>query len=187
MSTRCQFIIWEYNPDYDDYSRKLNFYHHHDGYPSYMEEDIKKVIDSVPDFKIETLKKAFLEYDDEYELERIDSEHGDIEYVWHLFVSDIKAELKYVDLRGADTEQALYAPHKCKNKFRKSWVKYLTPVENIEVELDNETYKKATEEAQKVNMTVDEYCSRLVNDAYKSGELEKILNRLLEKKHENNL
>ena len=57
MSTRCQFIIWEYNPDYDDYSRKLNFYHHHDGYPSYMEEDIKKVIDSVPDFKIETLKK----------------------------------------------------------------------------------------------------------------------------------
>ena len=125
MSTRCQFIVWEYDGKDSTYKRKLNFYHHHDGYPSYMEKDIKNVIESVSDLNIDTLKNAFPEYDAEYELEDLYTEHGDIEYVWHLYVNGMKAELKYVDLRYVNTEDALYEPEKCKKKFKNSWITFI--------------------------------------------------------------
>ena len=69
MSTRCQFFVWHFDPVMDDFEQQLNFYHHHDGYPSYMEEDIKKALLLAPDFNIDTLKNHFPEYDSEYELE----------------------------------------------------------------------------------------------------------------------
>jgi len=107
MSTRCQFFVWRFDPVMEDFEQQLNFYHHHDGYPSYMEEDIKKALLYVPDFNIDTLKKHFPEYDSEYELESLTTRHGDIEYVWHLYVSDKRAELRYVDLDCVNTDDAL--------------------------------------------------------------------------------
>lgn len=186
MSTRCQFFVWYFDPVMEDFEQQLNFYHHHDGYPRYMEEDIKKALLDVSDFNIDTLKRRFPEYDSEYELEPLTTRHGDIEYVWHLFVDDDSVELQYVDLDCVNTDDALYRPWKCGKKFKKSWIIYLNKqkqvVSHIQLEVDNDTFKKAEAAAKEINMSVDDYCSKVIMDAYKSGKLQKILDNLIEEK-----
>ena len=186
MSTRCQLIIWDYVPEMDDFERRLNFYHHSDGYPSYMEKDIKDVLKKATDFKIGTLEKLFQEYDSEYELEEIQCSHGDIEYVWHLFISDDKAELKYVKIgQKIDIDKALENPDT--EWFVDSWTVFHTDNgldELMQLEMDDELYNKMSELAQKFNMSVGEYCSKTLTEAYKSGMLQKFVDDYIEKHKE---
>ena len=182
MSTRCQLIIWDYVPETDDFKRRLNFYHH-DGYPSYMEKDIKEVLKKAPDFKISTLEKLFQEYDSEYELEDLRNSHGDIEYVWHLFISDDKAELKYVKIEPKmDIDKALEDPEA--EWLVDSWTVFHTDHgldELMQLEMDNELDNKMAELAKKFNMSVGEYCSKTLTEAYKSGLLQKFVDDYIEK------
>lgn len=186
MSTRCQLIIWDYIPETDDFERRLNFYHHSVGYPSYMEKDIKDVLKTASDFKISTLEKLFQEYDSEYEQEEIQYSQGDIEYVWHLFISDDKAELKYVKIEPKiDIDKALEDPEA--EWFVDSWTVFHTDhglEELIQLEMPNDLYKNMSELAQKFNMTVEEYCSKTLTDAYKSGLLQKFVDNYIEKHKE---
>lgn len=185
MSTRCQLIVWEYNPESDNFDRKLNFYHHHDGYPSFMEEDIKKAIKSLDEITIEKIAVDLPKYDSEYELEELDSEHGDIEYVWHLFLTDFSVELKYVNLWGANTELALYEPNKCGKKYIKSWVMVKDTKEmltDIPIELSPENMNLLEQGAKEAKMTVEDYASYVINYVYKKGMLDDIFAELLKEK-----
>lgn len=127
MSTRCQLKIWYYNSDTDDFDAKLMYYHHCDGYPSYMEDDIKEALKCAKTFDENDIKEAFDKYDCAYELIDINNEAGDIEYAWHLFITGNMAELKYIKTdmyESGNIHRALNNPQLFDHSFIHSW--YMT-------------------------------------------------------------
>lgn len=181
MSTRCQLIIWDYVPETDDFERRLNFYHHCDGYLSYIETAVKDILKTVKDFKMETLESAFVTHDS-FEKEEPWVVHGDIAYAWHLFISDDKAELKYVKTdMNCDINKVLENPES--EQFVDSWTVFLTDdglEELMQLEMDDTLYKKMSELAEKFGMSVEDYCSKVLTDAYKSGMLQEFVDKYIE-------
>lgn len=125
MSTRCQLIVWYYKPEIDDYEAKMNYYHHCDGYPSYMIEDIKNALKEVKSFSENNIKDAFDKYDCAYELNYLEMEAGDIEYAWHLFITENEAaELKYIKVNmyeEGNIHKALTQPQTFGDSFIHAW------------------------------------------------------------------
>lgn len=83
MSTRCAVDVFFLG------ARVLKFYHHHDGYPGYMVNDLAKIAKEVktdPEYgrvTVNAIEKAFKNHP-EYEEEPIWADHGDLEWRYEL-------------------------------------------------------------------------------------------------------
>lgn len=87
MSTRC--VV---NVTIDD-TVILQYYHHHDGYPRYMVKDLFNIAYEIKNINIDAIKKAF-SIDNEYELEELFVEHGDLEYEYELDIDSSENVIK---------------------------------------------------------------------------------------------
>ena len=76
MSTRCHIIVIGENKE------KYFIYHHHDGYPEGVGEELKEILGSCVSFDHETILEKILAYDSQYEVD--EGIHGDEEFIYYI-------------------------------------------------------------------------------------------------------
>lgn len=205
MSTRCQLKIWIKNDKESNYDLKYSLYHHCDGYPYWPEsakengtggmlEDIKTVLNQLTTTNglEEKLDNYFNDIEPQYEIEDEYCLHGDLDYVYHLYlnfknVGNLRrlddALLMYakLGLDCKDYDRMIMEPKQSELEF--GWHLFYSDEgtvkeEEIQLELETETIKALTEKAKELNMSVNDYVSKILKAAIKTGEFETIVKNI---------
>lgn len=190
MSTRCCVRVIQNN------NCILSFYHHSDGYPSYMIRDLYQVIahtkvnavKSGKDyFELSDMKDAF-DNAGGYKEEEFCVSHGDLEYFWivkvnddytnaTVFYSDEHLEVSdYLNLNGVYNKEADKWLIKCEMDEE------CKPCEYVNLDLPDDVYEKLAKQAEKENITMEKLVNKILKDAIETGELEKIVKESLQQK-----
>ena len=108
MSTRCHVIIRETEEtDNAIYLCTEHYvYHHFDGYPDGVGEELKKILESYPSYDWETIMEKILDYSDEYEEDN--GIHGDEEYIYEIEARNTCALLKCFSSDGSNRKELIF-------------------------------------------------------------------------------
>ena len=108
MSTRCHVIIRETEEtDNAIYLCTEHYvYHHFDGYPDGVGEELKKILESCPSYDWETIMEKILDYSDEYEEDN--GIHGDEEYIYEIEARNTCALLKCFSSDGSNRKELIF-------------------------------------------------------------------------------
>lgn len=100
MSTRCHIVVKQ-----DGIERFL--YHHCDGYPEGVGEDLVKILEKCPDHDWETIFQYAFEYDCSYEEDF--GIHGDEEYLYYIITNTEKATLMCFETDGSKIRKMIFS------------------------------------------------------------------------------
>ena len=109
MSTRCHIIIEE------SFDKEHYIYHHCDGYPEGVGEELKEILEKCPSYDWETIMEKILAYSDQYEEDN--GIHGDEEYIYVITPLNSNAILECYTSDGPEMHDLVFS--KMYPSFRK--------------------------------------------------------------------
>lgn len=102
MSTRCHIVV------IDNGEEKGYIYHHCDGYPDGVGEELKEILSKCNEYNdYETIMEKILDYDDSYEEDT--GIHGDEEYIYKIYVIGETATLRCFESYGANLGDIIFS------------------------------------------------------------------------------
>lgn len=177
MSTRCIVKV------FIDEIPEIQYYHHTDGYESFMIPDLTTVLqNSKKDSRYDKnlLREAF-NLQGEYEEEPWGTSHGDLEWMYFVHIDKFMktACIDYCKINIRDKEYKAIFEHPEEHMERLSCTNENgKPLERLQFDIPNECYDLLKKEADEKEITVDQLVNNLLKTAIESGELEKIVKRL---------
>ena len=184
MSTRCVVRVI-----YDNKICLKAYYHHCDGYPSYMIKDLYDIIARTKEnaakrgsssFTHNDMIEAF-NYKGGYDEEEFLCNHNDIEYFWI-----VKININYTDAEVyySDNHLAVSDYLANKNEYKPEADEWLVkceldeegkPVENVKLDLPEDLYMLLVAEAESKGISVDKHINNILKDSLDSGKFDIIV------------
>jgi len=180
MSTRCVVKIFVNN------CPGIQYYHHCDGYESYMIPDLTEILGKSKNNGIYNMDlfKTTVEKQGGYEEEIWGTSHGDLEWMYFVYIDKFMKTV-YIDYCKVNMNSDEYSDifdnpenhadiMKCADENGK-------PLERLQLDIPDEYYELLEKEADKKEITVDKLINNILKEAIKSGKLEEIIMQIKNK------